>query len=92
MLLPSARAVSGILTVISEEALVSIGLNDRLCGAIGVISVAGTSGLTIQPPALMLYAVLPLGVATIKPVVSSKHISCSVSCRAKYTQMIASAV
>jgi hypothetical protein len=57
--------------VISEDALVSIGLNDRLCGAIGVISVAGTSGLTIHPPALMLYAVLPLGVATIRPVVTS---------------------
>lgn len=51
---PSARAVSGILTVISEDALVRIGRNDRLCGAIGVISVAGTRGDTMHPPALML--------------------------------------
>lgn len=53
--------------MISEEAEVRIGLNDKECGAMGVMRVAGTSGDTIQPPAEILYAVEPDGDATIRP-------------------------
>lgn len=55
------------LTVISEDAEVRMGRNDNECGAIGVMSVAGTSGETMQPPTEMLYAVEPEGDATIRP-------------------------
>lgn len=41
--------------------------SERLCGQIGVMTSAGTVGLTIGPPAETLYAVLPLLVATITP-------------------------
>jgi hypothetical protein len=40
---------------------------DRLCGAMGVIMMHGTLGATIGPPADMLYAVDPDGVATMSP-------------------------
>lgn len=53
--------------MISEDAEVRIGLKDSECGAIGVMSVAGTSGETMHPPAEMLYAVDPEGDATISP-------------------------
>lgn len=59
--------IPSILTVISEDADVRIGRNDRECGAIGVMRVAGTSGDTMQPPAEMLYAVEPEGDATMSP-------------------------
>jgi hypothetical protein len=39
----------------------------RVCGQIGVITNAGTDGAIIGPPALMEYAVDPVGLATIKP-------------------------
>lgn len=40
---------------------------DRLCGAIGVMTRQGTLGATMGPPADMLYAVDPDGVATMRP-------------------------
>lgn len=42
-------------------------LKDRLWGAMGVITIHGTLGATIGPPADMLYAVEPEGVATMTP-------------------------
>ena len=43
------------------------GRNARLCAQIGVIVTPPTSGWTIGPPALALYAVDPVGVAMITP-------------------------
>lgn len=64
---PACTEVPGNLTVISEDADVRIGLKDNECGAMGVMSVAGTKGDTIQPPAEMLYAVEPDGDAMMRP-------------------------
>ncbi len=44
-----------------------MGLKDRECGQIGVMVMAGTFGCTMDAPAAAAYAVLPVGVATIKP-------------------------
>lgn len=38
-----------------------------LCGQMGVNKIAGTLGCTMLPPALMLYAVDPVGVAMMRP-------------------------
>lgn len=62
-----ALFVFPIITVISEDADVRMGLKESECGAMGVMRVAGTSGDTMQPPAEMLYAVDPEGDATIRP-------------------------
>lgn len=43
------------------------GLKDRESGATGVIRVQGTEGATMGPPAVIEYAVEPLGVATMSP-------------------------
>lgn len=37
------------------------------CGQMGQKRMHGTSGCTMLPPAARLYAVLPVGVATIRP-------------------------
>ena len=39
----------------------------KVCGQIGVIAIAETSGLTMGPPAERLYAVDPVGVEKISP-------------------------
>lgn len=44
-----------------------MGLKLRLWGHTGVSSIAGTLGCTMLPPAATLYAVLPVGVASIMP-------------------------
>ena len=43
------------------------GRKDKVCGQIGVSNIEGTAGCTIALPAESEYAVLPVGVATIKP-------------------------
>ena len=43
------------------------GRNERLCGQMGVTRMQGTWGCTMEPPAARLYAVEPVGVATIRP-------------------------
>ena len=45
------------------ESEMTAGRNDNVCGQTGVIRIAGTLGATMQPPALIEYAVLPVGVA-----------------------------
>src|SRR5947209_14249886 len=50
-----------------EEAGTTIGRFVKVCGAIGVRSSASSVGCTIGPPAARLYAVDPVGVATIRP-------------------------
>jgi hypothetical protein len=45
----------------------TIGLNDKECGQIGTITIAGTLGCTTEAPAAQAYAVLPVGVEMIKP-------------------------
>ena len=45
----------------------SVYLNDRECAQMGVKRIAGTFGCTMDPPAATEYAVLPVGVASIKP-------------------------
>ena len=37
------------------------------CGQTGVMTMAGTLGCTMEPPAAAAYAVLPVGVAMIRP-------------------------
>src|SRR5919197_4353684 len=49
------------------EAGITIGRFVKVCGAIGVSSSASSVGCTIGPPAARLYAVDPVGVATIRP-------------------------
>ena len=44
-----------------------IGLNDSECGHIGTTVMPGTPGSTIGAPAAAAYAVLPVGVAMIRP-------------------------
>ena len=48
-----------------------IGRNDNVCGQIGMISVAGTVGCTMEAPADAAYAVLPVGVAITRPVIQT---------------------
>lgn len=44
-----------------------MGLNERECGQMGVIMIAGTLGWIMEAPAATAYAVLPVGVDTITP-------------------------
>ena len=44
-----------------------MGRKDNECGAMGVSRVQFTEGTTIAPPAAVLYAVEPEGVAMINP-------------------------
>ena len=43
------------------------GRDDNECGHTGVRRIPGTLGCTMEPPAAAAYAVLPVGVDTIKP-------------------------
>lgn len=45
----------------------TIGRKESECGQIGVTNIADTLGWTIEAPAATEYAVLPVGVETIKP-------------------------
>ena len=51
----------------SDVSGITRGRKDRDKGATGVMIVQGTEGATIGPPAVMLYAVEPEGVAAIRP-------------------------
>lgn len=44
-----------------------MGLNERECGQTGVTKIPATLGWTIEAPAATAYAVLPVGVETIRP-------------------------
>lgn len=44
-----------------------MGLKDSECGQIGVTMIAGTLGWIMDAPAATAYAVLPVGVDTIRP-------------------------
>src|SRR5688572_13960290 len=54
-----------ITTVIFEDT--TTGRNERLCGQMGVMQMASTDASMMGPPAETLYAVDPLGVATMTP-------------------------
>ena len=61
------RASRGRCTAIWEDSGTTRGRKERLCGAMGVMRVPGTEGATMGPPADMLYAVDPEGVAIMRP-------------------------
>lgn len=61
------RALGGRWISISELSGTTRGRKERECGAMGVSRVPGTEGATMGPPADMLYAVEPEGVAMIRP-------------------------
>lgn len=44
-----------------------MGLKDSECGQIGVTMIAGTLGWIMDAPAATAYAVLPVGVDTMRP-------------------------
>lgn len=54
-------------TLSSTPAGTTIGLNERLWGQMGVTMTAGTLGWIILAPAATAYAVLPVGVETMRP-------------------------
>lgn len=56
-----------ILTLSSTPAGTTIGLKEREWGQMGVTMIAGTLGWIMDAPAATAYAVLPVGVDTIKP-------------------------
>lgn len=65
----------------------------RECGAIGVNKVQGTLGAAIGPPAAMLYAVLPDGVAIIRPSACSESlesflVNCGNACELHHVQSL----
>src|SRR5438128_2500206 len=62
---PSFTRTACTNTVLCDET--TTGRNERLCGQMGVMQNASTSGLMIGPPAETLYAVDPLGVETSTP-------------------------
>ena len=57
----------GKITSIIQLSLITIGREESLCGDIGVITMLGTEGFTIGPPADNEYAVEPKGVEKIIP-------------------------
>jgi len=61
------KNVNRIITLSSTPAGTTIGLKDREWGQIGVTIMAGTLGWIIEAPAATAYAVLPVGVDTIRP-------------------------
>lgn len=54
-------------SLISVSSVITNGLAFKLCGAIGVITNAFTSGVNIGPPQLKEYPVDPVGVDIINP-------------------------
>lgn len=56
-----------ILTLSSTPAGTTMGLKEREWGQMGVTMIAGTLGWIMDAPAATAYAVLPVGVDTIKP-------------------------
>lgn len=56
-----------IITLSSTPAGTTIGLKESEWGQMGVTMMAGTEGWIILAPAATAYAVLPVGVDTIRP-------------------------
>lgn len=56
------------VTLSSTPAGTTMGLKEREWGQMGVSMMAGTEGWIMDAPAATAYAVLPVGVDTIKPV------------------------
>lgn len=54
-------------TLSSTPAGTTMGLKESECGQMGVIMMAGTLGWIMEAPAATAYAVLPVGVDTIRP-------------------------
>lgn len=54
-------------TLSSTPAGTTMGLKEREWGQIGVIMMAGTLGWIMEAPAATAYAVLPVGVETMRP-------------------------
>ena len=54
-------------TITRDVAGTTTGRLVSVCGQIGVTTKARTSGVTIGPPAARVYAVEPVGVATMSP-------------------------
>jgi hypothetical protein len=55
------------ITLSSTPAGTTMGLKDSECGQIGVTMIAGTLGWIMDAPAATAYAVLPVGVDTMRP-------------------------
>ena len=55
------------LTLSSTPAGTTMGRKDKECGQMGVTMMAGTDGWIMLAPAATAYAVLPVGVDTIRP-------------------------
>lgn len=60
-------------TLRSTPAGTTMGLKESECGQMGVIMMAGTLGWIIEAPAATAYAVLPVGVDTITPEGTQRH-------------------
>mmetsp|Transcript_21122 Transcript_21122/g.53977 ORF Transcript_21122/g.53977 Transcript_21122/m.53977 type:complete len:278 (-) Transcript_21122:273-1106(-) len=60
-------ADSGTLQVITAESGSNAGRKESECGDTGVRRIAGSEGCTMLPPAASEYAVLPVGVARMRP-------------------------
>lgn len=56
-----------VSTLSSTPAGTTMGLKESECGQMGVIMMAGTLGWIMEAPAATAYAVLPVGVDTIRP-------------------------
>lgn len=56
-----------ISTLSSTPAGTTMGRKESECGQMGVIMIAGTLGWIMEAPAATAYAVLPVGVDTIRP-------------------------
>ena len=57
------------LTLSSTPAGTTMGRKDKECGQMGVTMMAGTDGWIMLAPAATAYAVLPVGVDTIRPAI-----------------------
>lgn len=58
-----------------------MGLKESECGQMGVIMMAGTLGWIMEAPAATAYAVLPVGVDTIKPAEAGRRAGEAATCR-----------
>lgn len=56
-----------MVTLSSTPAGTTMGLKESECGQMGVTMMAGTLGWIMEAPAATAYAVLPVGVDTIRP-------------------------
>lgn len=70
-----------VSTLSSTPAGTTMGLKESECGQMGVIMMAGTLGWIMEAPAATAYAVLPVGVDTIKPAEAERRAGEAATCR-----------